>query len=95
MEDDILPIENQYYVFNVRERVEDGSYTASGTNTTVLINDVDLEKATDKGNANTIDQDSISQENSTEKVRDTLKESNIYQTYQDAYANQILFDPNR
>lgn len=54
-----------------------------------------IRKITDKGNSSTIDQDSISQKNSTEKVRDTLKDSNIYETYQDAYEIQILFEPNR
>jgi hypothetical protein len=42
LENDFLPDEGEYYIFNVRERNEDSSYTASGVNTTVLINDTDI-----------------------------------------------------
>jgi hypothetical protein len=41
-ENDFLPDEGNYYIFNVRERIEDGSYTASGINTVVLIDDIDI-----------------------------------------------------
>ncbi len=95
MEDDVLPVENEYYVFNVRERVEDGSYTASGINTAVLLNDSDLKNTSDKGGTDISGKDNVSQESNMAKIKVRLETSDIYQKYQEAFEHQVLYDPNK
>jgi len=90
LENDYLPDVSKYYVFNTRERIVDNSYTASGINCVVLIDDIDMQSAADDiepGNANLPNNSSIEQKNE-------LMNSGIYQLYLDAYKNQIAFDPN-
>lgn len=82
--DDFLPDEGVYYIFNVRERSEDGSYTASGVNTAVLIDDIDMGVT-----------DDIISDNKQNNVTNKLENSLIYQKYVDAYKNQIVYDPNK
>ncbi len=88
-ENDFLLDAGQYYILNVRERSEDGSYTASGVNTAVLIDDIDMQSVIGD----------ITSDNSEKNVKDEeinkLENSSIYQVYVDAYKNQIVFDPNK
>ncbi len=89
-ENDFLPDEGKYYVFNVRERKEDSSYTASGINTAILLNDIDMQN-------NQSDQ-KISDENvitSDDKKLSNLDNSAIYQKYVEAYKNQIPYDSKK
>lgn len=46
LQNDSLPEEGKYYIFNVRKRIEDDSYTASGINTVILIDDVNIQPLT-------------------------------------------------
>lgn len=87
---DFLPDEGGYYVFNVRERMEDGSYTASGVNTVILLNDIDMPN--DKSNQEETNANIISDDRN-ELI--SLDNSAIYQKYVDAYKNQISYDPKR
>lgn len=93
IENDFLPSEGEYYIFNVRERIEDGSYTASGVNTAVLINDIDMQSV-----EATITSDNLNDSNINSVMDDIVNElndSSIYLEYVGAYNNQIAFDPNR
>lgn len=85
---DTLPEEGEYYIFNVRERSEDSSYTASGINTAVLINDIDLQ------NVKTQESD-ITSDLKQDEILYKLVNSSIYQEYVDANKNQIIYDPNK
>jgi hypothetical protein len=89
-ENDFLPEEGEYYVFNVRERSEDASFTASGINTAVLVNDIDMQNLTDdiSNNSNSLN---LKEDN----VISELENSDIYQKYVDAYKNQKVFDPKK
>ena len=90
-ENDFLPDEEKYYIFNVRERSEDGSYTASGINTVVLLDDIDLQSIT-----NDIILDNSDSSNTEQNdIKIKLDNSGIYQKYVDAYNNQIVYDPNK
>jgi hypothetical protein len=93
LENDYLPDVGKYYVFNTRERIEDNSYTASGVNCVVLIDDIDMQSDISDikpDNSNLSNGSSIDQENDNK-----LMNSGIYQLYLDAYKNQIAFDPNK
>ncbi|MBE5967951.1 MAG: hypothetical protein E7255_13475 [Lachnospiraceae bacterium] len=93
LENDYLPDVGKYYVFNTRERIEDNSYTASGVNCVVLIDDIDMQSDISDikpDNSNLQNGGSIDQENDNK-----LMNSGIYQLYLDAYKNQIAFDPNK
>lgn len=94
-ENDFLPIEGEYYIFNVRERSEDGSYTASGVNTAVLIDDIDIESITDDITSDNSNSLNSKQKNVTDIDTDKLENSNIYKTYVDAYKNQIVYDSDK
>lgn len=83
-ENDSLPDEGKYYIFNVRERTEDGSYTASGMNTTILIDDIDMPSITGD----------ITSKNSNKEI-DLLEKSKIYKKYVDAFQKQKLYDPKK
>lgn len=90
-ENDFLPDEEKYYIFNVRERIEDGSYTASGMNTVILLDDIDLQSIT-----NDIILDNSDSSNTEQNdIKIKLDNSGIYQKYVDAYNNQIVYDPNK
>ena len=89
--EDILPEEGQYYVFLTRGGENGGIYTASGMNTTVLL---DIENTKELTAA--VAEGSISMaENVQDSIADILSDSSVYQTYLNAYENQILYDPNR
>ena len=95
LENDFLPDEGEYYIFNVRERSEDGSYTASGINSVVLINDIDMQSVTGDITPDNSNASNIKQESDEDIVVNELENSEIYQKYVDAYKNQIVFDPNK
>lgn len=89
--DDILPEEGQYYVFFTRGGSNKNSYTASGINTTVPLKLAETKELT----AAVAKTDAISPEAAQSAIADILSDSSVYQTYLDAYKNQILYDPNR
>lgn len=89
--EDILPEEGQYYVFLTRGGRNGDIYTASGMNTTVL-----LDMAETKELAAAVAEGSISAtEDVQDAIADILSDSSVYKTYLDAYKNQIVYDPNR
>lgn len=90
-ENDFLPDEEKYYIFNVRERSEDGSYTASGMNTVVLLDDIDLQSVTEDITPD-ISDFSITEQSDIKKK---LESSSIYQKYVAAYKNQIVYETNK
>lgn len=90
-ENDFLPDEEKYYIFNVRERSEDGSYTASGINTVVLLDDIDLQSVTN----DIILDNSASSNTEQSDFKNKMENSSIYQKYVDAYKNQIVYDPKK
>lgn len=80
-ENDSLPEVGKYYIFNVLERTEDGSYTAAGVNTTILIDDIDMSNITGD----------IETKNSNKEI-ELLEKSKIYKKYVDAFQKQKLYD---
>lgn len=90
-EDDFLPDEGGCYIFNVLARKEDNSYTASGVNTVISINDIDIQNLTNDTNSNK----SNNLESIKRSVINKLDDSGIYLKYVDAYKNQKPFDPKQ
>lgn len=89
--EDILPEEGQYYVFLTRGGRNGDIYTASGMNTTVLL---DMEETKELAAAAVWGSISAA-EDMQNAIADILSDSSVYQTYLDAYENQIVYDPNR
>ena len=85
--EDILPKEGQYYVFLTRGGRNGNVYTASGMNTTIPLDIAETERVTMAV--------AKMEPTVTETIAEVLSDSSVYQTYVEAYENQILYDPNR
>lgn len=93
-ENDFLPDVGRCYIFTVNKTLEGDSYTASGMNTTVLIDDIDMQGQVDftTNNSNSLNSKQL---DAKSKETSILNNSSIYQRYVDAYKNQVLYDPEK